>query len=175
MSSELHQRLAAAQARTQHGNAEIAAAADDRAHAIADEVARRGRGGARQVAEELNMSEAAVSQAVARARRAKTSPTRTLPPETLERLLTAELTTLEPLSALQWQALTFIVRGIFIDISWIEQPGQLLASEVEDAELPAETDPQGLAATCHTWTRTQALAVIDACQRDDIADLPVVG
>ena len=43
--------------------------ADQRAQLIAEEVARRGRGGARAVAAELNVHEARISQLVARARR----------------------------------------------------------------------------------------------------------
>ena len=65
---DYRRRVAAAAARIARGDAERTAGADDRARAIAGEVELRGRGGARQVAAELGVSEAAVSQAVRRAR-----------------------------------------------------------------------------------------------------------
>lgn len=176
MSSNLAQtfseQLAAATARIQHGNDERTAGADDRARAIAAEVERRGRGGARQVAEELGVSEKTISQAIARARNVLT-PSHVLPSDTLERLLAAELKTVQPLTPLQWEALTFLVRGTIIDNTWIAQPGQLLAWEVEDSELDERFEPSTLADACRAWSRAQALAVIDACQRDDLAALPV--
>ena len=46
--------------------------ADQRAQLIAEEVARRGRGGARTLANELGVHEARVSQLVARARTRET-------------------------------------------------------------------------------------------------------
>ncbi|WP_225636727.1 hypothetical protein [Streptomyces solaniscabiei] len=171
-SSDFHQRLAAANVRIQYGNDERAAGADDKARVIADEAARRGRGGARQLAEELGVSEKTISQAIARARRAPT-PVRTLPADTLERLLAAEVETVPPLTALEWDALAWIIRGTVIDVVWIEQPGQMLADEVEDAELAGDLDPAALAEACRGWSRVQALTVIDACQRDDLAALPV--
>ncbi|MFD8955570.1 hypothetical protein ACFXKH_33165 [Streptomyces caelestis] len=173
MSSELHQQLAAANARIQHGSDERAAGADDKARAIADEAARRGRGGARQLAEELGVSEKTISQAIARARNAPSSPSRMLPPDTLERLLAAELETLPPLLRLQWEAVAWIVRGTIIDATWIEQPGELLAQEVEDAGLDGTVQPAALAETCRGLSRVQALAVIDTCQRNDLTVLPV--
>lgn len=172
MSSEFHQRLAAAQMRIQYGSDERAAGADNKARVIAEEVARRGRGGARQVAEELGVSEKTISQALARARSAPT-PGRTLPSDTLERLLAAELGTLGPLPTLQWRALSHLVRSTFIDSVWIEQPGELLALEVEDAEFDDTVESAALAEACRGWSRVQALAVIDACQRGDLAALPV--
>lgn len=171
-SSDFHQRLAAANVRIQYGNDERTAGADDKARAIADEAARRGRGGPKQLADELGVSEKTISQAIARARRAPT-PVRTLPADTLERLLVAELETLPPLTTLEWEALAWIIRGTIIDIVWIEQPGQLLADEVEDAELAGDLDAADLAEACRGFSRVQALAVIDACQRDDLAALPV--
>lgn len=81
--------------------------------------------------------------------------------------------TVPPLTALQWKALAWIIRGTFIDVVWIEQPGQLLAYEIEDAELAGDLDPDVLAEACRGWSRVQVLAVIDACQRDDLAVLPV--
>ncbi|MGW5042183.1 hypothetical protein ACWEQK_28900 [Streptomyces parvulus] len=173
MSSEFRQRLAAAQARIQHGSDERTAGADDKARAIAQEAARRGRGGPRQLADELGVSEKTISQAIARARNAPGNSGRTLPSDTLERLLTAELETLPPLPALQWKALAWIVRGTFIDAMWVEQPGELLAQEVADAELDAALEPAALAEACRAFSRVQGLAVIDACHRDDLAALPV--
>lgn len=173
MSSEFHEQLAAANVRIQYGSDERAAGADDKARAISEEVARRGRGGARQVAQELGVSEKTISQAIARARNAPSSSARTLPSDTLERLLAAELETLPPLSALQWKAVAWIVRGTVIDVLWIEQPGELLAQEVEDAELDGDLQAAALAEACRGLSRAQALAVIDACQRDDLAALPV--
>ncbi|MEU8478108.1 hypothetical protein [Streptomyces hygroscopicus] len=143
-----------------------------KARAIAEEAARRGRGGPRQLAEELGVSEKTISQAIARARRAP-APVRTLPAGTLERLLATELETVPPLTALMWKALAWCIRGTAIDIAWIEQPGQLLADEVEDAELDGDLDTAALAEACRGLNRVQALAVIDACQRDDLAALPV--
>ncbi|MHA4818765.1 hypothetical protein ACXZ65_30960 [Streptomyces aculeolatus] len=170
-SSDFRQRLATANARIQYGSDERAAGADDKARAIADEAVRRGRGGARELAAELGVSEKTISQAIARAKRAA-SPSRTLPSDTLERLLAAELEALPPLPAPQWEVLAWLVRGTIIDIFWIEQPGQLLADDVEDAELDEDLAPGALAEACRGWTRTQALAVIDACQRDDLDALP---
>ncbi|MFF5265127.1 hypothetical protein ACFY4C_40105 [Actinomadura viridis] len=169
---ELQARLAAADARIQHGNDERTAGADDKARAISEEVARRGHGGARQLAAELGVSEKTISQVVARARRAG-QPGRRLPSDTLDRLLAAELATVPPLRSDQWEALAWMVRGTFIDVSWIEEPGELLAGEIEDAELDPALDPAQIAQACRGWLRVQALAVIDACQRDDLAALPV--
>ncbi|OLO25472.1 hypothetical protein PZ61_0237955 [Streptomyces sp. MNU77] len=173
MTSELHRRLEAAHARIQRGNDERAAGADDKARAIADEAACRGRGGPKQLADELGVSEKTISQAIARARNAPSSPSRTLPPDTLERLLAAELETLPLLLPVQWEAVAWIVRGTIIDAMWIEQPGEFLAQEVEDAELDEAVQPAALAETCRGLSRVQALAVIDTCQRNDLTVLPV--
>ncbi|MEU3877653.1 hypothetical protein [Streptomyces sp. NPDC029704] len=172
MTSVFYERLAAAHARIERGNNEQAAGADDKARAIAEEVDRRGRGGARQLAAELGVSEKTISQAVARARRAPEAA-RALPADTLERLLAAERAALPPLTAAQWQALAFIVRGTVVDVTWIEEPGVLLAGEVEDAGLDERIDPAGLVRACRGWSRAQALAVIDACLKDEVADLPM--
>ncbi|MFB8020774.1 hypothetical protein ACFC36_19640 [Streptomyces rubiginosohelvolus] len=173
MSSELHRLLEAANARIQHGNDERAAGADDKARAIYDEATRRGRGGPKQLADELGVSAKTISQAIARARNAPSSSGRTLPPDTLERLLAAETPTLPPLYELQWHALAELVRGTFIDVLWIEQPGELLAQEVEDAELDENLEPAALAEACRSFSRVQAFAVIDACQCGNVAALPV--
>ncbi|MFF5893820.1 hypothetical protein ACFY72_34390 [Streptomyces globisporus] len=173
MSSAFHRLLDAANARIEHGNDERAAGADDKARAIYDEAVRRGRGGPRQLAEELGVSEKTISQAIARARNAPSTSGRTLPPDTLERLLAAERETLPPLAALQWEALAWLVRGTIVDVVWIEQPGEILAQEVEDAELDEMVEPALLAEACRSFSRVQALAVIDACQCGNVAALPV--
>ncbi|MFB7359600.1 hypothetical protein [Streptomyces gardneri] len=166
--------LALAEQRIDHGTRERSAGADDRARAIADEVARRGRGGARVVADELGVSEKTISQAVARARNAS-DPHRTLPYDTLDRLLAAELRDLAPLPAAHWQLLAWIVNSTVIDATWIEEPGRLLSYEIEDLEEGQVSDVKALTAACKMWSRTQALAVIDAILRDDIAALPTKG
>jgi hypothetical protein len=172
MSSEFQRLLAAGEARIQYGNDERTAGADDKARAIAAEVERRGHGGARQLATELGVSEKTISTAVSRARRAP-APSRQLPPDTLERLLEAEAATVQPLSSTEWEALAWIVRGTVIDVVWVGQAGELLAQEVEDADLPDSIDTKQLAAACRSWTPGQGMAVIDACQQDALGNLPV--
>jgi hypothetical protein len=164
-------RVAAAEARTARGERERAAGADDRARAILAEVERRGRGGQQEVAGELGVSVAAVSEAFRRAR-GLTGPQHGLPGDALERLLAAELPDVPPLARTQWETIAWIVRGTVIDPAWIGQPGQLLAYELEDAELDRAFAPDEIIAAARAWTRVQALAVIDACQRDDISALP---
>lgn len=162
--SEFHQHLRAAQARIEAGNAARGHGADEKARVIAGEVARRGAGGAAAVAAELGVSKKTISEAVRRAERA-TAAVGGLPPDTLPRLLAAELAEVAPLPARQWEVLVAITRGLFLDVVWIESPGELLAQEVEDTDevLPGERDE--LAARCRSWPRAQALAVLDACQR----------
>ena len=164
--------IRAAEQRIDHGTRERSAGADDRARAIADEAARRGRGGPKELADELGVSKAAISQAISRARTAG-NPHRALPYDTLDRLLAAELRDVPPLPAVHWQALAWIVNGTVIDATWVEQPGLFLSYEVEDLEEGHIPDADRLAAACQGWTRTQALAVIDAILRDDTAALPV--
>ncbi|MEU2391831.1 hypothetical protein [Streptomyces sp. NPDC007369] len=166
--------LARADARIEHGNAERSAGADDRARAIAAEVARRGRGGGKSVAAELNVSEKTISQAVARAHTVD-DPLRRLPHDTLDRLLAAELRDLSPLPAVHWQTLAWIVRGTVVDVTWLEEPGRLLSYEVEDLEEYVVPDAGALAAACRSWSRAQALAVIDAVLRGDDDALPTTG
>lgn len=99
-------------------------------------------------------------------------PARTLPADWPERLLAVELAAIVPLPARLWQALAHLVRSTFIDAMWIEQPGELLASEVEECDGIGETDRAEIAAAARFWSRAQALAVIDACQRHDLDALP---
>jgi len=169
---EFQGQLAAADARGRRATAELAAAADDRARVIAAEVKRRGRGGARQVAAELGVSEKTIFQAVARGRRT-VGPSRRLPADTLVRLLAGELDSVPPLRSAQWRALAWLIRGTLIDETWIGQPGELLALEVEDAELVEALEPDVIIAACRAWSPVRAMAVIDACQRDDLSVLPV--
>lgn len=166
--------LARAEARIEHGNAERSAGADDKARAINAEVTRRGRGGAKALAAELNVSEKTISQAVARARTAD-DPLRQLPYDTFDRLLAAELRDLPPLPDAHWQTLAWILRGTVVDVTWLEAPGTLLSYEVEDLEEDVVPDAAALAAACRSWSRTQALAVIDAVLRGDDAALPTTG
>ncbi|WP_016910036.1 hypothetical protein [Streptomyces xiaopingdaonensis] len=168
--SDFRQRLAAADARIALGNHERAAGADERARVIDSEATRRGKTGTAELAEVLGVSVGAIRAIRARARRGPDSA-RTLPSETLELLLAAEAATLPPLARAQWTALARLIRRTLIDVSWIERPGLLLADEVE-AELGEEFDPAALARACRAWRRTQALAVIDACQRDNLDALP---
>jgi hypothetical protein len=165
-------RISLAEQRIEHGNRERTAGADDKARAIAEEVARRGRGGQKVVADELGVSEKTVSQAVARARTAG-DPFRALPHDTFDRLLAAERSELPPLPARHWQVLAQILRGIDVDVDWLEGPGHRLAGEVEDLEDEYD-GAAGLADACRSWSRVQALAVIDALQRDDTDALPAI-
>lgn len=179
--SVFQQQLAAASTRIQHGHDELAAGADEKACAIAEEVARRGRGGARELAGEMGVSEKTISQAVARAR---TTPNRNrgLPADTLERLLARELRGLpQSLSARQWSILNWILTTTVIDVSWIDQPGELLAQEVTDAreeftdldeDIELEQEIIDLTAACRSWSRVQALAVIAACQQGTVPTGP---
>ncbi|MFC9730744.1 hypothetical protein ACFWGM_11255 [Streptomyces roseolus] len=83
----------------------------------------------------------------------------------------AELHGLPAWPAADWQALAHIVRGGFVDFSWPKDSGVLLAGEIEG--LDDEYDgADALAAACRSWTRTQALAVIDAILHDDTAVPP---
>ncbi|MFV8133224.1 hypothetical protein [Streptomyces syringium] len=147
--------------------------ADDRAAAILAAVEQAGRGGREAVAAHLQITVGAVDKALKRARSPR-SPSQTLPFDTLSRLFAAERADLKPLPARWWQALSFIVRGTVIDLTWITEPGELLACEVEDLHELEEADRTSLAAACRTFTRAQALAVIDACQQDDLTALPAM-
>ncbi|GIH70360.1 hypothetical protein [Sphaerimonospora thailandensis] len=152
-------------------------AADDRARWIAKGVEEYGRGGRTRAAELLGISVGEVDKALARAR-GLARPTM-LPDtdELLERLYALELATLPPLPATGWQVLAHIVRGTIVDVTWLCDPGELLAQEVDDldpGEIPAGVDGVALAGACRAWSRTQALAVIDALAVGDLARLPAV-
>jgi len=146
--------------------------ADERARIIAQAVADYGRGGRDWAAGHLGVTVAQVDTAI---KRARTSPRPTgLPHDLLDRLYALELADLPPLPAHLWQSLAQILMGTFVDATWIEQPGQLLAMEVEDSagEEVDEADAQQLADAARSWSRTQALAVIDAISRRDLDGLP---
>lgn len=168
---EFRRQLAHADALAAKAGREVSAAADARARVIAAEVERRGRGGQTQVAAELGISVQAVSEAVRRAA-GLTGPQHGLPADTLERLLHEELDDIAPLTRMQWEALASLIHGTVIDPSWIPAPGRLLAIELEDAELGPEFRPEEIIKAARSWTRVQALAVIDACQREDMGSLP---
>ena len=148
----------------------------ERAAAIADAVAEAGRGGRERVARHLGVSVGAVDQAQRRARDGGLAPARSLPADTLARVLALELSGVRPLPRAWWKVLVWVVRSVALDVVWLEQPGELLAQEVEDLD-PADldrgsVDTVGLAAACRSWTRVQALAVLDRCARADLDALP---
>ena len=64
--------------------------------------------------------------------------------------------------------LRWVVRSTVVDDVWMEQPGELLAQEVEDIdpdELLAGVEQAALAQSCRSWSRIQALAVLDDLRR----------
>jgi cob(I)alamin adenosyltransferase len=139
-------------------------AADERALWIAKGVAELGHRGRQQAAAMLGVSVGNIDQALARAR--GLGRTSLMPPadEVLERLYALELAEMEPLPEPYWQVLRYIVRSTAVDVTWLEQPGELLAQEVEDLdpdELPEGVEQAVLAQRCRSWTRMQALAVLD--------------
>uniref|UniRef100_UPI003F494350 hypothetical protein n=1 Tax=Amycolatopsis sp. CA-096443 TaxID=3239919 RepID=UPI003F494350 len=146
---------------------------DLRAAAIAAAVATAGRRGRAAVAAHMNVSVGTVDQAVKRARAAAPDPCGALLPEDAwSRVLALELAGVGPLSPREWDALAYLARGTVVDEMWLEQPGELLAQEVEDADLPAEVDTAALAAACRAWTRIQGVAVLDCCLRGARDKLP---
>lgn len=167
-------RIKAIDARADELRYALAPLADERARIIADEVAARGRGGRQQVAADLEVTVAQVDQAIKRARTALRPSG--LPFDLLERLYALEVAELPPLAAHLWQSLAQTLQGTFIDATWIEQPGEIIAQEVEDAtgddeEFLPEDSPT-MAAAARSWTRMQALAVLDAIQRRGPGALP---
>jgi hypothetical protein len=65
---QLREKLARIDGEIEQLRARIGGLADQRARLIAEEVARRGRGGVQQVAEELETSRVRISQILRRAR-----------------------------------------------------------------------------------------------------------
>jgi hypothetical protein len=158
------------------GQADVA---DDRARIIYKAVRDYGRGGRDKAAGRLGASVRAIDEAIKRARTA--SAPAGLPYDLLERLYALELAELPPLPARLWQALAQILAGTFVDAAWVEQPGELIAQEVEDSDFPSdlgeedEHETAALAETARSWTRIQALAVLDAITRRDLQTLPSTG
>ncbi|TVL89795.1 hypothetical protein CD790_25705 [Streptomyces sp. SAJ15] len=134
--------------------------ADERAVTIATVVAGYGRGGRNRAAAELAVSVGQVDEAIKRARS----------------VYARELAETPPLTAGLWQALVGIMHGTLVDVTWLDQPGQLLAGEVEDAigeDVDEDEDEAAiLAAAARSWSRIQALAVLDAIGRRDLDALP---
>lgn len=144
-------------------------AADDRARWILKGYEQYGRGGRQRVAELLGISVGEVDKALARARGLDRPSTLPSSEEILTRLYALELAELPPLPQAHWQVLRHVVRSTALDVTWLEQPGELLAQEVEDVDpddLPENVEQAVLAATCRSWTRIQALAVLDALARN---------
>lgn len=144
-------------------------AADDRARWIAKGVEEHGRGGRQHAADALGITVGQVDKALARARGLDRPSFLPSADELLERLYALELAGVDPLPSPCWQVLRYVVRSTGVDVTWLHNPGDLLAQEVEDIdpdELPAGVEQALLAQACRSWTRTQALAVMDAMSRD---------
>ncbi|MFE2911387.1 hypothetical protein [Kitasatospora indigofera] len=159
-------------------NREAEEIADRRAHAILRGVEASGRGGRDAVARRLFVRVGAVDKALARAKASNARPS-FLPYDLLERLLELELAEVRPLTAEQWQAVGFLVRSRIIDQMWLHTPGELLAGEIEEATSDdgdlAGVDGAPLAAAARSWTRTQAIAVLEALREGDTTALPTTG
>jgi hypothetical protein len=146
--------------------------ADERAAVIAQAVADYGRGGRDVIARQLGVTVVQVDTAI---KRARTRPRATgLPHDLLDRLYALELADMPTLPEHLWRSLAQILTGTLVDVTWIEQPGQFLVLEIEDSigEEVDEADAQQLADAARSWSRTQALAVIDAISRRDLDGLP---
>lgn len=170
---ELREAVTAADARIDAGRALMATAGDDRARAIERAVAAFPRGEGRPaVATALGTSIGQVDVALRRARTAE-RPTG-FPHDLLGRLYALEAADLPPQPAEVWQAAAQVLHGTLVNVTWLEAPGQLLALEAEDAagEEIDEQDAKALAHAARSWSRVQALAVIDAIQRGAVDTLP---
>ena len=149
--------------------------ADERAHIIAKAVAGYGRGGRDIAAEKLGVKVLAIDTAIKRARNAP--PPSGLPYDILDRLYALELAELPPLPARLWQGLAQIMAGTLVDFTWVEQPSRIIAQDVAECagEELDEDDAKQLADAARSWTRIQALAVLDAVLRRDLDVLPKEG
>ncbi|MGV7743592.1 hypothetical protein B1T44_29740 [Mycobacterium persicum] len=150
--------------------------ADERARIIAEAVASYGRGGRERVAAELGVTVGQVDVALKRARTHPRLGGLPWPGELLESIYRLELAELPPLPADLWHYLADVFAGTGIDATWVYEPGQLIAYEVEDDEddftgLVPEL-AASVAAAARSWTRIQALAVLDAIFRADMDALP---
>ncbi|MEU9415952.1 hypothetical protein [Streptomyces sp. NPDC048272] len=142
--------------------------ADRRASNILLGVRTAGKGGRDTVAALLGTRVGAVDKAIARAKTAGRPDY--LPYDLLERILELELADVAPLTAGQWRALGWLIRGTVVDVTWLADPAGLLANEVEDADLNG-IDTTALAAAVRSWSRVQAIAVLEAL-RQESDDLP---
>ena len=149
----------AAKDRMDKARALVGAAADERALWISRGVDEVGR---KQAAAMLQISIGQVDKAIARARGLARPTGLPAEEEILRRLYELEMPQItEP----ERRVLAAIVRSTFLDPVWVEQPGELLAQEVETLdpdELPAGAEQAVLAEKCRSWSRIQALAVLDA-------------
>ncbi|MGW4828908.1 hypothetical protein ACWEOG_15100 [Amycolatopsis japonica] len=144
-----------------------------RAEAVERAVTLAGRGGRAAVAEFLGVGVNTIDKMLHLARSGPAVMVHSLPPGTFRRLLAVEVSEVAPLTRSQWEALAWLIRGIAFDETWINEPGVLLAEEVKDAELDAGFDPARIEAACRSWSRVQALAVIDCCLRSGLDPLPI--
>lgn len=161
----------------QHGEAARTRAADERAAWIAKGVEeynrQHGRGGRQYAAAMLGISVGEVDKALRRARGLRSmSSILDDSDQVLRRLYDLELRRVSPMPAIYWEALRHVMSGTFTDMTWLENPGELLAGEVEDADLPDEIDREKLADVCRTWSPVQALAVLDRLTSGSLDTLP---
>jgi hypothetical protein len=168
------EKVAAAERVVDSGRQLMAAGGDDRARAILDAVNSLD-GGTKAVDEIAEALGVKANQVYVAMRRAKTAAQPSgLPHDLLERLYALELADLKPLPRGAWLAAAHALHGVYVEQTWLEQPGHLLAQEAEDLdedEVPADA-VRALAEAARSWTRIQALAVIDALQRGELAALP---
>jgi hypothetical protein len=121
---------------------------------------------------------AAIAGRPGRGRRLDLYPAgRPRPVEVLARLYVLELAEVAPLPARLWQALAEILLATPIDISWIEEPGVLIAGEIDGTNDDgagglAEEDAALLGAAARTWSRVQALAILDCLAGKNLDSLP---
>lgn len=167
MTDDLPLWLREAEAAKARGEQARSRAADERALWIAKGVEEHGRGGRKHAAEALGITIGEVDKALARARGLNRPTGLPDADELLARLYTLEM---PPLTNAERRVLEYIARSTPLDVSWLEQPGELLAQEVEDIdpdELPPGVEQAVLVEKCRSWARIQALAVLDAHNAGD--------
>jgi hypothetical protein len=133
--------------------------ADEKAQLITLAVAAYGRGGRRKVADELGVELATVDEALKRGRLCNTRV----------------LATLDPQPAADWGVLAAALVGTWVDATWLEQPGELIAQEVEDVEEVPAGERRRVVGAARSWSWAQAVAVLDAVIRRAVDELPTVG
>ncbi|MDI2127605.1 hypothetical protein [Yinghuangia seranimata] len=92
-----------------------------------------------------------------------------------DRLFALELAELPAQDPAVWQGLAALLSGVYFDAGWIAEPGRLIAAEAADAAGHGELDPAAataIARAAASWTRVQALAVIDAFRARNLEALP---